>query len=61
MPTQVECNVCLKMLSQNSLGNHMKHYDLKEIFSNFFQLKPFKEEDLVRLSKKVGLRDRNPY
>ena len=27
MPTQVECNVCLKMLSQNSLGNHMKQHD----------------------------------
>ena len=35
--------------------------DLKEIFSNFFQFKPFKEEDLVRLSTKVGLSDRKTY
>ena len=35
--------------------------DLKEIFSNFFQFKPFKEEDIVRLSTKVGLSDRKTY
>ena len=35
--------------------------DLKEIFSNFFKFKPFKEEDLVRLSTKVGLSDRKTY
>ena len=35
--------------------------DLKEIFSNFFQFKPFKEEDLVRLSTKVGLSERKTY
>ena len=35
--------------------------DLKESFSNFFQFKPFKEEDLVRLSTKDGLSDRKTY
>ena len=35
--------------------------DLKEILSNFFQFKPFKEDDLVRLSTKVGLSDRKTY
>ena len=35
MPTQVECNVRLKMLSQNSLGNHMKQQDGLKIEDKF--------------------------
>ena len=34
---------------------------MKEIFSNFSQFKPFREEDLVRLSTKVGLSDIKTY
>ena len=39
IPTQVECNVCLNMLSQNSLGNHMKQHDglkIEDNLGNFF-------------------------
>lgn len=35
--------------------------DLKEILTNFFQFKPFKEEDIVRLSTTVGLSDNKTY
>ena len=53
MPTQVECNVCLKMLSQNSLGNHMKQHDgLKiEDKSGIFLLS-IKMKKLMILKKK---------
>ena len=53
MPLQVECNVCLKMLSQSSLGNHMKQHDgLKiEDKSGIFLLS-IKMKKLMILKKK---------
>ena len=54
MPTQVECNVCLKMLSQNSLGNHMKQHDglkIEDKSGNVFIIN--KNEQLMILKKKI--------
>ena len=54
MPTQVECNVCLKMLSQNSLGNHMKQHDglkIEDKSGNFFIINKNEETNDIEEKK----------